>query len=310
MPTAFPTSETNDCNANGIPDDCDIDPLDPDGNGLVSTDCNFNGIPDECDVDPTDPDGDGFVSADCQADLIPDVCQASNFFYSLTSTVVSDTTSGLPNGGTLAWLNHFRVRAGSEIIDSIRLNWGSVANGTPATVYLWSDPNSDGDPSDAQVLASAVTVVQNAGTTTSTVVGIPKTFVGSAGASFFVGAILTHQAGEKPVALVSTVPSGQTWLVGDGANPIDPNNLGAAAIPPFLAANGVALIEAEAPGDDCNNTGVPDVCEGSEDVATFVGEVIAAVPDPLLTCFFDGNGDGAVNGLDIQAFVDRLLTGP
>ncbi len=38
-----------DCNVNGIPDDCDIDPTDPDGNGLISEDLNENGIPDECD---------------------------------------------------------------------------------------------------------------------------------------------------------------------------------------------------------------------------------------------------------------------
>ncbi len=55
---------------------------------------------------------------------------------------------------------------------------------------------------------------------------------------------------------------------------------------------------------------MPDTCEGSNDVATFVGEVIAAVPNPLLTCFFDRNGDGKLDGLDIQLFVDDLLAGP
>ena len=77
-----------------------------------------------------------------------------------------------------------------------------------------------------------------------------------------------------------------------------------------MAFNGVALLLAEAPGDDCNNSGVPDICEGSDDVALFVGELTAAVPNPLLTCLFDVNGDGTVNGLDIQPFVDRLLSGP
>ena len=306
----IPDECETDCNANGVPDDCDIDLTDPDGNGQFSTDCNFNGIPDECDVDPADPDGDGLVSADCQPDLIPDVCQANNFFYSLSPSSLIDLASGLPNGGTMAWMNHYTVRAGSETVGSIWMKWGTVANGTPAVVYLWSDPNGDGDPTDAQVLASAVTVVQNANTPTNTVVAIPGTFVGPAGTSFFAGAIITHQAGEKPVPLDTDVPAGPTWLVGDAAGPIDPNNLASAAIPPFVAVNGAALVLAEAPGDDCNNSGVPDICEGSDDVALFVGEVIAAVPNPLLTCLFDGNGDGAVNGLDIQSFVDGLLSGP
>jgi len=44
--------ENNDCNDNGIPDDCDI------ANG-TSQDRNNNGIPDECEPCPCDRDGDG-----------------------------------------------------------------------------------------------------------------------------------------------------------------------------------------------------------------------------------------------------------
>lgn len=39
-----------DCDNNGVLDPIDIDPADPDGDGTVSPDCNANGIPDECDV--------------------------------------------------------------------------------------------------------------------------------------------------------------------------------------------------------------------------------------------------------------------
>ncbi|MBN2560212.1 MAG: immunoglobulin domain-containing protein [Phycisphaerae bacterium] len=65
---------SQDCNHNGIPDDCDIDPADPDGDGVVSQDCNHNGIPDECDIDPADPDGDGVVNQDCNGNGVPDTC--------------------------------------------------------------------------------------------------------------------------------------------------------------------------------------------------------------------------------------------
>ncbi len=73
------TSGTSqDCNANGIPDECDVDPSDPDGDGTVSEDCNANDIPDECDIDPSDPDGDGTVAEDCNANGIPDSCDIDN----------------------------------------------------------------------------------------------------------------------------------------------------------------------------------------------------------------------------------------
>ena len=64
-----------DCNANGIPDVCDIDPTDPDGNGVVIPDCNGNSVPDDCDIDPTDPDSDGVVAPDCNRNGIPDSCE-------------------------------------------------------------------------------------------------------------------------------------------------------------------------------------------------------------------------------------------
>ncbi len=58
----------DDCNWNLVPDLIDIE------HGL-SADCNLNGNPDECDVDPSDPDGDGTVADDCDGNGIPDECQ-------------------------------------------------------------------------------------------------------------------------------------------------------------------------------------------------------------------------------------------
>ncbi|MCG8409240.1 MAG: putative Ig domain-containing protein [Phycisphaerales bacterium] len=57
--------DDTDCNDNGIPDACDVDPNDPDGDGVVSHDCNDNGVPDECEIaDGTLPDCDGDGVAD------------------------------------------------------------------------------------------------------------------------------------------------------------------------------------------------------------------------------------------------------
>ncbi|MHC4696266.1 MAG: CARDB domain-containing protein, partial [Planctomycetota bacterium] len=53
---------SSDCNANGVPDACDI--TEP-----TSEDCNINEIPDECEVPPI---GEG---PDCNSDNVPDECQ-------------------------------------------------------------------------------------------------------------------------------------------------------------------------------------------------------------------------------------------
>jgi|GEM_PF-4531486 len=67
----------NDCNENGILDECDIA-------DMTADDCNGNGIPDECEsVSTNDCDNDGETdlcaiangAADCNADGIPDDCQ-------------------------------------------------------------------------------------------------------------------------------------------------------------------------------------------------------------------------------------------
>ncbi len=74
------TPECDDCNANSIPDGCDIA-------DATSVDCHAalpgtqpgDGVPDECDINPADPDGDGFVSGDCPwsgpvGNGVPDEC--------------------------------------------------------------------------------------------------------------------------------------------------------------------------------------------------------------------------------------------
>ncbi len=55
----WPSSQ--DCNNNGIPDECDI-------SGNTSCDCNSNGVPDECDIEEG-------ISPDCNGNVIPDECE-------------------------------------------------------------------------------------------------------------------------------------------------------------------------------------------------------------------------------------------
>ena len=69
-----------DCNANFIPDECDIDPTDPDNDGGVSEDIDDSGVPDECELDCNNngmsdlEDILGGFSADCNMNGIPDEC--------------------------------------------------------------------------------------------------------------------------------------------------------------------------------------------------------------------------------------------
>jgi len=287
----------DDCNANGVPDSCDIDQgaLDCQGNGvldeceLAGNDCNDNGLIDGCELT------DGAI--DCQPDGVLDACQVDSQAYSWDDGTQEIGISAFPDGIT-GWINHFTALAGRETIHEIHVAWGDIPNGTAATVYLWSDPNGDGDPTDAQVLASAATTVQYARTNVLSVVEITPTDVGSAGTSFFVGAIVDHSGlFASPAALDLSSSSQESWLVGwlPGFG-VDPDALGTAPLPPALvddvAGSGNLLVRAVSLGggaDDCNDNAIPDVCD------------IAGGADDC-----DGNGvldscDLAAGGLDCQS---------
>lgn len=76
MAHAIPAA-AQDCNNNGVPDAQDIDPADPDGNGEVSTDCDANAVPDECDI--ANCVGDDPVCSDCDGNGALDICQDDLF---------------------------------------------------------------------------------------------------------------------------------------------------------------------------------------------------------------------------------------
>jgi len=58
--------------------------------------------------------------------------------------------------GHVAWMTNHTVAPGQETITDFELAWGTVAVGDPATLALWSDPDGDGDPTDAQLLMTHV----------------------------------------------------------------------------------------------------------------------------------------------------------
>jgi hypothetical protein len=297
-----------DCNGNGILDLCDIscdfgDCATIPGCGL-SPDCQPDGIPDDCQVPPEC--GEGFSGNCCWAHSAPGcedpACEASVCSYdsyccdvqwdtlcameaaddmncdcvrSLGRDVtyqhddgIHEDSIGLTAGGYVAWMNHFVTVEDGGTITEIHISYGMVNQGTATTVILWSDPNQDGDPTDGQVLASVDSEVINPDSDFFVVVDIPDTTVGEPGTHFFVGAMIYHPAGQYPCAIDMTASAGQSWIAGDGSVPIDPDNLGAAALPPGviddLGFPGNWLIRAVGSVGavaDCNGNCIPDDCD-------------------------------------------------
>lgn len=140
----------------------------------------------------------------------------------------AENSLGLTAGGQMCWLQWFDVIPGGETIDTILTAWGYPSGsyppaGTPGMVYLWDDVNNDGDPTDASLLVSAATTVQDPGTNLFTEVTIAATTVGS---RFFIGAMCDQTAGQYPGPMDESSPyGGEAWVVGDTTYSFDANDL-------------------------------------------------------------------------------------
>jgi hypothetical protein len=136
-------------------------------------------------------------------------------FYQLDDGASEDSLGASGNPGSsfdLIGLNQFNIINGQDMIGTVEIAWGTPAfpssglNGLTYTAAVWADPNLDGDPSDAVLLATAPGTISNANTNTfnistfSTCIHIPTT-------SFFVGFLLTHQDGQFPAAIDETNPN-------------------------------------------------------------------------------------------------------
>ena len=143
--------------------------------------------------------------------------------YPLFTYAIDDGTAEGSVGriivGELLCLNSFPVTGGDNLITAISIAWGRTnppdpsLNGLPYTAVLWSDPNGDGSPTDAVVLATAPGVISDAGTNTFITSVITPTLVTTP--NFFVG-FLMHQpnASQRPAAFDQTPPtfSNRSWF--------------------------------------------------------------------------------------------------
>jgi len=135
------------------------------------------------------------------------------------------------------WLNAFQVLPGEDSITSLDIAFGSGGgistppNRTPVTAYLWDDPDNDGNPDDAVVLASVVGTVQSSNTNTFIRFAFADPVnVGDIGDYFFAGFFVDILAtgGDNFAAGRDTNSpiAGRSWVSAFRSSQPDPNRLG------------------------------------------------------------------------------------
>lgn len=138
------------------------------------------------------------------------------------------TQSPFQSGGSIVVINNFQVAGGLGTITSIEAFVRDVAPTENVTAGVWSDPDQNGDPSDAVLLGmSAPTPISGGGGFETLPLQSP-TAVGPDGTSFFIGVYWQRNA---PSGLfrtgfdedfVGTSPSWTKFITGA---PADPNDL-------------------------------------------------------------------------------------
>ena len=131
---------------------------------------------------------------------------------------------------SLVALHRYNVEANAKVITSVQVSWPSVGiqSGDPASVIVWSDPNLDGDPSDAQVLTQVDTTIDLSSFGDFVSIDVPDTLVGD---SFFVGTRIEKDSTEFLAGRQEdrTPPiSGQAWTADFIGRSADLNDLASA----------------------------------------------------------------------------------
>lgn len=134
------------------------------------------------------------------------------------------------------WFNQFAVIPGLTALYAVHIAWGSpnvldAIDGTPVTIGIWSDPNGDGNPSDAALLGQVSGTIQNANTNTFvTYYLFPEIYLSPDATSFFVGDMTPMNFGPEHYyqGLDNNIPlHRQSWVAGMGSGaPVDFNNPG------------------------------------------------------------------------------------
>jgi len=129
-------------------------------------------------------------------------------------------------------LHRFDTIGATETIEAVSLAWGSPVfpgyypgNGTPSRVFVWDDPNNDGNPIDCVLLGYKDTVVQNVDTDILTKIDLDSSVTVSG--VFFVGSVTNYSASSGVLGMDTTSPhAGDAWMSGNASGVFDYQNMG------------------------------------------------------------------------------------
>ena len=237
----------------------------------LGDDCNGNGISDRKDIATG-------RSADCQMDGIPDECQLA--VAQTTLSVVDGVYEGAVGSdflGSIAWLTGFKIEPGEEVLTGVRIGYGLMPEGFPVNIGIWSDPNGDGDPTDAILIESIQTPAESPWLPVTIIdVEFPETVIGDPGASVFLGAWVDSLPGAPdafPATYDADAVAGTSWWI-TSAGPVDPNDLASGAVEFGLISQIIPNFQGDwliqgtycptgycGESKDIDGNGVPDECD-------------------------------------------------
>lgn len=212
-------------------------------------------------IPPTDEDniapGHWLLRGNCKAPIGP--CDILDDGVTEDSVGTNSTTTDI------LWIHSQGDVGQTTVVNSVSTAWGTPTfpsgappNGAAARVGVWSDPNGDGDPTDAVLLEEVATVVAGTGTDTFQAVNLTTPVVVTG--KYFIGASVTGGTFPAPLDTTTAPSAGTAWIVGGspGGGPINYMNLAGASIPPLDEDN-------VAPGHwllrgDCKDTGYAEIC--------------------------------------------------
>ena len=281
-------STSADCNSDGTPDECNIADCDP--NDVDCQDCNNNGIPDECDI--TDCDPNDVDCQDCQPNGIPDECdllpptnaQAAddcedaqiacpgNTYTGSNSSATTDGSASCATSGKDVWYYYIPNGYGSAIISLCSSDFDTVLSVHSAC------PGTSGN----EIVCDDDYCAPQSRVSFSVILGTTY-WIRIAGKSSATGNFSMTISGPEcqydPECYDNNIPDECDLADCDGSpwcSDCQPNG-----ILDWCDIN-------EGTSQDTNTNGIPDECEGDPCSGQERG---------------DTNGDGSINSLDIDPFV-------
>ena len=131
----------------------------------------------------------------------------------------TENSLGWTNGGTFCFIHRFDVAGGGQdTITKVLASFGSptgasnVAVGSQVRVFVWDDPNDDGNPYDCVLISSATGVTLTPNTDTFETFAVPPAIVTN---RFYVGVDIDSPVGTFPGSMDTTVVNPDVaWLSG------------------------------------------------------------------------------------------------